>query len=425
MARIQTLPGFHDLYPEDVLVRNYLFGIWRNLARRYGFAEFDAPLIESTDLYRKKSGEEILSQLFHFTDQGGRELALRPEITPSLARMAAARHRDYRKPIKWFEIGPCFRSEKPQRGRRREFIQFNCDIIGDDSPAADAELIALAIDLMRDLGFSAEDFHLRLSSRDAWTDFLTTEKIDPSHTPAFLAAIDKMERDPETSAKKLQQIGTKLETVQAFINAAQPPARLQQVLDDLNQRGLANYVKTDLSIVRGLAYYTGTVFEIFDAKHSMRAIAGGGRYDRLVHLISDGAADLPAVGFAMGNVVILDLIEACTEAQIRLQTHIADHSLADVFVIIADESRRPDALQTIQLLRDAGLAVDFPLTPTKFNKQFHGATAAKATVGVFIGDEFPDIKVKNLITRNERPANPTTLVDTVKEMQQDQGPLIA
>jgi len=425
MARIQTLPGFHDQYPEDLLVRNYLFDAWRNLARRYGFAEFDAPILESTELYRKKSGEEITSQLFHFTDQGGRDLALRPELTPSLARMLAARHRDYRKPIKWFEIGPCFRSEKPQRGRRREFIQFNCDIIGDDSPAADAELIALAIDLMRDLGFSANDFNLRLSSRDAWTTFLEKQKIDPSHSQTFLAAIDKMERDPAGSDSKLKTIGTSLDAVQAFINAAQAPERLQTVLDDLSQRGLANYVKIDLSIVRGLAYYTGTVFEVFDSSHSMRAIAGGGRYDRLVNLISDGTVDLPAVGFAMGNVVIIDLIEAVTEANLRLQTHLANHSLADVFVIIADESRRPEALQTIQQLRDAGLAVDFPLTPTKFNKQFQAAAALKATVGVFIGNEFPDIQVKNLITRKEQPATPGTLLSTIKILQNDQGPLLA
>ncbi|QQL44864.1 histidine--tRNA ligase [Sulfuriroseicoccus oceanibius] len=417
MAVIKTLPGFNDFFPEDLRVRTYLFDTWRNVAHRYGFVEYEAPMLESTDLYRKKSGNEIVSQLFNFTDQGGRDLALRPELTPSLARMAAARQRDYRKPMKWFEIGQCFRSEKPQKGRWREFIQFNCDIIGTDSPAADAELIALNVDLMRDLGFTAEDVKLRLSNRKAWDLFLSSREIPADKTGEFLSALDKLERDREGTAKKLEALGIDVADVEGFIaDPSQAAEIFDPITNDLEARGMMDFIEIDLSIVRGLAYYTGTVFELFDRAGKMRAVAGGGRYDELLALVSDGACDLPAVGFAMGNAVILDLIRETAEPLAQMETWLAAQSAADVFVVIADESQRAAAVQSVQQLRAAGIKVDYPLAPLKFGKQFQAADAVGAKLTVIIGSEFPELGVKNIATREETKATADELVPVVREL---------
>lgn len=427
MAAIPTPPGFHDFYPDDLLVRQYLFEVWRGVARRYGFVEYEAPVVEMTELYRRKSGDEILSQLFHFVDQGGRDIALRPELTPSLARMVAARPKDFRKPLKWFEIGPCFRGEKPMRGRRREFIQFNADILGEDSPAADAELIALVIDVLRDLGFSPSDIKFRLSSRSAWQKFLSDHQVSEENTAAVLGLIDKRERDPQGCAEKLAALGIQDSAVESFIQDPENArAALAPILEDLAARGLGDWVTSDLSIVRGLAYYTGTVFEVFDAAGSMRAVAGGGRYDNLVNVISDGKVDLPAIGFAMGNIVVLDLIQQCGEAKMRMDAWLQRQSPADVFVVIADEARRADALATVQQLRAAGHRTDFPLTAAKFGKQFQSADAIRATVAVIIGSEYPDLSVKHLSSRREIKATPGTLLSTVAELLSGPpGPLIA
>ena len=426
MPAIPTPPGFQDFYPDDLLVRNYLFAAWRGVARRYGFVEWEAPVVEMTDLYRRKSGDEIVSQLFHFVDQGGRDIALRPELTPSLARMLAARPKDFRRPLKWFEIGACFRAERAQKGRRREFIQFNADILGESGPGADAELIAMNIDLMRDLGFGAGDFFVRLSSRDAWQKFLSNHGVPESDAPAVLNLIDKRERDPKGSAEKLAALGIDDGAVAAFIaDPENARSTLAPILDDLAARGMSDFVKPDLSIVRGLAYYTGTVFEMFDGQGEMRAVAGGGRYDKLVSLISDGKVDLPAIGFAMGNVVIGDLIMATGEPRMRLESWCLLQAPAEVYVVIADEAKRPEALATVQQLRAAGIATDYPLSSAKFAKQFQSADAVRAKVAVIIGSEYPDLSVKHLSSRKEVKVTPGTLLPAVKEQLASPGILIA
>ena len=183
MASFRTVKGFRDLFPQECALRNYIAETWRAVARRYGFIEYEAPLIESTDLYKKKSGDEITAQLFCFEDKGGRDISLRPEVTPSLARMATTRQRDFKKPLKWFEMGSCFRYEEPQEGRSREFIQFNADILGDSSPGADAELIALAVDVMLEFGLRKEDFLIRLSNREIWNQFnISRSRASPRST---------------------------------------------------------------------------------------------------------------------------------------------------------------------------------------------------------------------------------------------------
>lgn len=402
---IQLLPGFRDFYPQECATRNYLFAAWREVCRRHGFLEYEGPVLESTDLYRKKSGEEIVEQLFAFEDKGERDVALRPELTPTLARMVIARQRDFKKPLRWFSIGPFFRYERAQggKGRQREFYQFNCDILGEESAQADAELVSVAIDVMLQLGFSEEEFAVRLSDRQAWLDFAARAGVTEANTLPFLQVVDKMGREKEeVTAKKLDELGASLAAVRGFIeNGAEASPRLTEVLAALKAEGKECYCQIDLSIVRGLAYYTGVVFEIFDKKHGLRAIAGGGRYDGLIKTISDGKADMPAAGFAMGDAVIGNLLELCPEPRARLATHSTDAFAIDCYVVIASESARVHALAGAAKLREAGMRVHYPHTPAKVTKQFQAAELYQASVALVYGEEFPEIGVKNMTSRAE------------------------
>ena len=256
---MQLLPGFRDFYPEACGLREYILRVWSSVCSRYGFAQYDGPALESVDLYRKKSGGELVGQLFDFTDKGGRHVALRPEMTPTLARMVIARERDYKKPIKWFCAPSFFRYEKAQRGRLREFQQLNCDILGEAGPSADAELLALLIDIFRGFGFGPGDFVVRVSDRDAWAQFALKRGVQQEKLIDFLAVVDKLERAPETeSRQKLEAFGVSLEAVRQFISEPSGESgKLAGILENLRARGLGDYVEMDLTIVRGLAYYTG------------------------------------------------------------------------------------------------------------------------------------------------------------------------
>lgn len=411
---IQGLPGFRDFFPEDCARRNHVVAAWREASRRYGFVEFDGPVLESTDLYRKKNdaGAEILEQLYSFTDRGGREVALRPEMTPTLARMVAAREKHYRKPMKWFCVSNFFRHERQQKGRLREFLQFNADIIGESSPQADAEILALAIDLMRAFGFTAEHFVVRLSDRRAWMDFLASRGCDEAACRVALACADKLEREPEEKLNaKLAPTGLTVADLKAFIAAGSPEA-FAPVLEALAARGLTGFVQPDLSIVRGLAYYTGVVFEVFDRSKNLRALAGGGRYDGLIKGLSDGAADMPSIGFGMGDVVLGHLIDETPAASEKLRAALAIST--DVFVVIADESRRAEALQVVQSCREIGLSTDFPLKPAKVGKQFQEAEHLGARHAVVIGQEWPQVKLKHLATRAEESLDHSALAPKLK-----------
>jgi histidyl-tRNA synthetase len=403
---MERLPGFRDFYPEplpqpgvwSVDARQYLFEKWRTTARRYGFREYDGPPLEPLDLFTTKSGEEIVGQLYNFTDKGEREVALRPEMTPTLARMVAAHERSYKKPIKWFAIPQLFRYERQQKGRLREHFQFNADIIGEADPAADAELIALLIDSLRSLGLTADDFMIRLSSRNAWHEFFAAQKGDPAKEYEFFQIIDKLEReDPAWSEEKLRAMGFSLEAVQARISEGQPTGELRTIRDNLSARGLEDYVKIDYGVIRGLAYYTGVVFEAFDKKGEFRAIAGGGRYDNLVKLISGGKVNLPALGFGMGDVVLLELLKS------RQLLPAIDVKL-DAFCLIEDEGLRAEMLKLIQQLRWDGLAVDYSLTPAKPDKQFKRAQELKAGHTLKLERSAAgeiQVRLKNLVTREE------------------------
>ena len=407
---MKGLPGFRDFYPEPIPtadswsldLRRYIFDTWRGTAERYGFREYDGPPIEELDLYTKKSGDEIVGQLYNFTDKGDRNVSLRPEMTPTLARMAAAHTRNYKKPIKWFSIPQLFRYERQQKGRLREHFQFNADIIGEEHLAADAELIALLIDTLRDLKLTSDDFIVRLSSRRAWQDFFENGGGQEKDANDFYQIIDKLEReDPAVSGDKLAKLGFSLKQVNDFIESGQPTDELAAILANIKARGLGDFIKIDYRIIRGLAYYTGPVYEAFDKRGKFRAIAGGGRYDHLVKLVSGGKSDLPALGFGMGDVVLAELLK--------------DRGLVpplgqalDAFVQIADESLRNASLGIVQQLRQAGLATEYPLLKTKPDKQLKRALELNAKWLVTL-DNPTQARVKNLKTRGEQ----TCLFDEV------------
>jgi histidyl-tRNA synthetase len=400
---MERLPGFRDFYPEPLphtdvwsaAARQYIFDKWREMARRYNFREYDGPPLEPLELFTTKSGDEIVGQLYNFTDKGERNIALRPEMTPTLARMVAAHERQYKKPIKWFAIPQLYRYERQQKGRLREHFQFNADIIGENDPAADSELIALLIDTLRSFGLTAEDFVIRLSSRNAWQDFFEKGKGNPASAYEFYQIIDKLERTPpEETEKKLSGLGFSLAGVNRFIESGTPTAELESILKNLAARGLADFVKVDYRVIRGLAYYTGMVFEAFDRKGEFRAIAGGGRYDNLVKLISGGKVDLPALGFGMGDVVLFELLKA------RKLLPAFDSSVA-AFVLIEDENVRAASLKLVHDLRAAGLNVEYSLTPAKADKQFKRAQELKASFTAKVESD-STVRLRNLKTREEK-----------------------
>lgn len=414
---MKALAGFRELYPEQAAWRQVITSTWRQVAKVYGFEEYDGPTLEPLELYAKKNagGEEILGQLYRFEDGGQRQVALRPEMTPTLARMAAAREKHYRKPMKWFAIGNFFRFERQQRGRLREFIQLNCDILGESSPQADAELAAFAIDLMRAFGLGSGDFVIRLSHRGAWAAFLQSRGVTGEAAASVLQVVDKLDReDPANVEAKLAPSGLSRADLQAFINGP-VPAELAPVLENLHARGLGDFVEVDLSIVRGLAYYTGMVFEVFDKAKSLRALAGGGRYDGLVGGLTEGAPSLPAAGFGMGDVVLGNLIEAVPAASELMKLRMTKS--CDAWMVIADESRRAEALKLIQSLRDNNLTADYSLSPAKVGKQFQSAESAGAKFAVVIGSEWPEVNVKRLATREEQKMPHDGLAEWLKNQQ--------
>ena len=394
---MQALPGFRDFYPADLALRDHIFAAMRRVARRYGFEEYDGPPLEPLELYTGKSGEEIVAQLYAFTDKGDREVALRPEMTPTLARMVAERANGLKKPIRWFSIPQLFRYERHQRGRLREHFQLNCDLIGEPGPAGDAEIIGLAIDVMRALGLTAADVRVRVSDRRMLTAFLEETGIGGGTSRQDLAfqAIDKLGR-PEFGPRRkaLLEAGVEPSALAALerlpdlkgwadIEAQFPAAAaagepLRETIEALDAMGLGDFVDLDLRIVRGLAYYTGTVFELFDAQGTFRALCGGGRYDDLLKRI--GGVDLPALGFGMGDVVIGELLRERGKAPAAAPS-------IDVFLVSVTPAERPTILRLAHALREQDLRVEYSLASEKVPKQLKLADARGARFAVLIGPD--------------------------------------
>ena len=384
-----ALPGFRDFYPQELAERAYLMRAWRDVARRYAFVEYDGPPLEPLELYTRKSGEEIVGQLYNFTDKGDRAVALRPEMTPTVARMVAARANALRKPVRWFSMPQLFRYERQQKGRLREHYQLNVDIFGAADVAADAELVACAVDMMRAFGLTSDDVVVRVSDRRLLQAYLATLGVPADSVTAVYGVIDKLERTPASvSADKLAALGVPGDAVARIVEiasvtvdelttrvretgAADVAAEFEQFLRYVPALlgGDQSWLRLDLSIVRGLAYYTGIVFELFDRSGEFRAICGGGRYDTLLESL--GGADMPALGFGMGDVVLGELLRA--KGLMRAAPAEADVWLA------ADESVPMEMVMREAARRRAdGQSVEYALRPQSVSKQKKAAQASGA-----------------------------------------------
>jgi histidyl-tRNA synthetase len=432
MASFQSLPGFREFYPDAFARRSHIFRGWRRAAHAYGFSEYDAPVLEPLDLYKAKSGEEIEAQLFSFVDKGGREVALRPEMTPTVCRLVGAKASALKRPIKWCSIGEFYRYERAQKGRERAFFQFNCDIFGEPGPEAEIELIGLLVQALAGFGLGPADFYVRLSDRTLWLHYLASLGLDEARSRAVLGAVDKFEKvgdeafrpyaeafgplPPEVKERVLAFLGIKslaaLEAVLGPLGGEALQARLadwRRLLGGLAAMGLGEFVEVDFGVVRGLAYYTGFVFEAFDRKGELRAIAGGGRYDDLVKKL--GGPDLPAVGFAIGDVTMGLLLE-----QRGLMPAFGPN--AEVYVVVGGEAERGAAFADIAGLRGAGYRVEYPLKDLTFGKQFKAAAESGARLAlIYGGDELAKgvVKLRDLSDRSEYEVPRASVAEAVRD----------
>lgn len=401
-----ALPGFRDFYPEQLAERAFVMETWRAVVRRYAFVEYDGPPLEPLDLYTKKSGEEIVGQLYNFVDKGGREVALRPEMTPTFARMVGAKANALRRPIRWFSMPQLFRYERQQKGRLREHYQLNVDLVGEASVTADAELLACAIDIMRAFDLSAEDVVARVSDRRILSGYLRALGVDESAFAAIFAVIDKVDRQPrEISLEKLRAVTTE---AQAEVIVDIRSTTLDQVLtivqdedDRVHVENFARYlsyvnalvpsgsewVQFDMSIVRGLAYYTGIVFELFDRTGEFRAICGGGRYDNLLGAL--GGVELPALGFGMGDVVLTELLR--TKGKLNTSADQLDYWIVD-----EEGTSVETVMRAASKLRNEGHAVEYALHAQSASKQRKAAKTRNASYVVTAQVSGDDIQIVDL-----------------------------
>ena len=415
------LPGFRDFPPEDFALRAHIFRVWRQVAARYGFEEYDGPPLEPLELYTAKSGDEIVGQLYNFIDKGDRAVALRPEMTPTLARMVGARANGMKKPIRWFSIPQLFRYERQQRGRLREHFQLNCDLIGEAGPLADAEIIALSIDMMRGFGLGPQDVRVRLSDRRLMTEMLAAAGVPLEAMPMVFQGIDRMEKAPDAAREMLAKhlspviVDGLMRLRDPDWSAAMDPAILARsplgaTLDALKAMGFEDWIDFDPTIVRGLAYYTGTVFELFDAKRTLRAICGGGRYDTLLDTL--GGADLPALGFGMGDVVLGELLK---DRGLRPD---AGASI-DLFVAAVTPDDVGPVLKLSHELRDAGFRVEFALNANAVGKQLNLANTRGARFAVVVGPDDRakgEVQLKDLASKTQEAIAAASLVSRLSSL---------
>ena len=398
----KAVKGTRDFYPDLMRVRNYIFDVWRKVSLRNGFEEFDPPIFEYLDLFTAKSGQEIASQLFGFTDRGGRSLAIRPEITPSLARMVNAKINSLPRPIKWFSMSRLCRAENPQKGRLREFFQWNVDIIGETSALADAECALVCIDALREFGLTPDDINLRYSSRALLSAVLKALAVEDDRVGAIMVALDKRNKIPaEAFDDMLKDVAGGSEVVDGvrrFVDLADagklkanglcgamkidPCEEISSACESLGdfqrglqQFGIAQWCKYDPGVVRGLAYYTGIVYECFDVQASLRAIAGGGRYDDLLEVL--GGPRVTATGFGMGDVVLGILLEE------KKKLPGLEHQV-DCFVIDADDGAFDKVIDVVGRLRTQGLSAEFSYKRQAIGKQLKDANRRGARLALLV-----------------------------------------
>ena len=419
--------GTRDFFPEDQRLRNWLFGKWRSVADRYGFEEYDSPVLESEELYIRKAGEEVTQQLYNFEDKGGRRLSLRPEMTPSLARMVLSRKGALNFPVKWYAIPQCWRYERMTRGRRREHYQWNMDIWGVAGVEAEAELLSAVVTSMKEMGITSADVGIKINSRKILTGLMTQLGIPEEKWAPTCVLIDKLEKIPlDSIMDELTALGLTREMVEDLVKSLQMKS-LDQFADKLGSSsegvvdlravfklaeayGIADWLVFDASVVRGLAYYTGIVFEGFDRSGELRAICGGGRYDKLLE--SMGGESMPAVGFGFGDAVIVELL--------KMKGLLPDTGKAAVntMVYAMDPSLNSLALSTAVKLREAGMSVETVLEDRKPKWVFQRADKkGTSTVVMFATDEAAkgQVIVKDMSSGEQTVHAVDEVVDAVRK----------
>tara|TARA_B100000927_G_scaffold15145_1_gene11874 strand:- start:271 stop:1527 length:1257 start_codon:yes stop_codon:yes gene_type:complete len=416
----QGVRGTRDFYPEDMRIRNWLFQKFHSSSLSHGFEEYDSPIIEHEELYTRKQGEEITQQLYNFEDKGGRKISLRPEMTPSLARMVMARSGALPLPIKWYSIPQCWRYERTQRGRGREHYQWNVDIWGMEGIEADAELLSVMVHMFRSVGLTHDDIVIRISSRKVLEEVLGSLEIDGDSFTKTCVIVDKMDKLPaDTVSAQLSELGisdssiatiqsvlglTELSELKRMLSPSSPAVvELERLFQLLDSYGISEWTTFDASIVRGLAYYTGPVFEAHDKAGELRAICGGGRYDKLIGTL--GGRDLPATGFGFGDMVIMELL-----AEKRLLPDISNR-VSDV-VFSMDESLREAAMRVSSKLRSTGRTVDLVLEPKRMKWVFkHAERTGAERLVMLMPDEWSSgrVKIKDLGTGDEMDVDFETL----------------
>jgi len=408
----QGVRGTRDFYPEDMRLRNWLFDNFTNASLLHGFEEYDAPVLEYEELYTRKQGEEITQQLYSFQDKGNRKVALRPEMTPSLARMVMARAGGLPMPIKWFSIPQCWRYERTQRGRGREHYQWNVDIWGTTEISADAELISVLVTFFEGIGLTAKDIVIRVSSRKVLEEVLGSLGLEGDIFAQTCIIVDKMDKlSSDVIEDQLSDLGHDskvVTTIQAVLgikdmNSLQEALKdesvavseLNLLFDAIDSYGISEWVEFDASIVRGLAYYTGAVFEAHDRTGEFRAICGGGRYDKLLSTL--GGKDLPATGFGFGDMVIMEVL-----AEKDLIPELV--SDIDDIVIPLNSDLRNAAVMVAASLRNSGRTVDLVLEDKKMKWAFkHAERIGAARLVLLAPDEWSRkmVKIKDLDTGEE------------------------
>ncbi|MFN8398439.1 MAG: histidine--tRNA ligase [Anaerolineales bacterium] len=415
--KIQAVKGTREFYPEQMALRNFIYNKVRNAAHAFGYQEWDAPFIETIDLYAAKSGEELVKkQSFTFEDRGGDFVTLRPELTPSLARMIAAKQGELTFPVRWWSFGPFWRYEQPQKGRSREFFQWNVDMLGVNSPEADAELIAVGATFLRSVGLSSERALIYVNNRrlmDSEFDALgiaAEKRLDVSNLVDRRTKMEPAKWDANAFELGLNQTQLDgLKDILGNLNLWKKSDELTRLFAALEALGVKDYVKFDPNIMRGLLYYTGTVFEAFDVTGSLkRAIFGGGRYDNL--LADVGGQPLSGVGFAMGDVVIGIILQ---EAGLVPEYQ---PSPAQVLVTVFDEKLWMPSFALAAELRAAGLNVMVSPEPTKLPKQFKFADKMKMKIALVLGPDEVEkglVVIKNLVSGEQVQVKKEALVESV------------
>lgn len=415
---LQAPKGTRDFYPEEMAWQTYLIDAWRRVSIRHGFDQVDGPIFETLELYKIKSGDGIVSELFSFERTGGdTTFALRPEFTPTLARMVAEKANALPKPIKWFCTPNLCRAERPQRGRLREFWQWNVDLLGSDAATADAECILVAVDLLRELGLTSEHVRVRISHRDVVRKILRRLGVSEEQMGDAFTLLDKRAKmSTEAFVEEATKLGLDSARVERFeqmcrrrydcgdvdhlrrsVGPDEPLEDLYELDQALSHFGLAKWCEYDLGIVRGLAYYTGTVFEIHEASGVERALAGGGRYDKLIETF--GGPSMPAVGFGMGDVVLSHVL---TDKGLKPES-VAPRP--DVFVIALSESAAMRQWPLVADLREKGWHVRFSYKTTRnLGKLIKDANQCKAKFAVILDDQTTetDVQLKDLRTGDQQ-----------------------